>query len=198
MEVCCKTHEGFTLKPRASRHFSILYQLIALEPSFAYQDADKYLPLFAIVSRALRLNLQEEIANGSYCYSHDDDFEATANKVRDTNLYRIDRRQATRITGEIETTTALLKKMARLDFAARLSHFLLGASMTSMMMPDDEEILKATGMVVGPKGWHKIGTKENIEEVLGHTTIEFSLGHTSEQIILKSIFKNSSKTYAAR
>ena len=182
-----KVQQGFTLMPRSGRHFGILQQTISFSPSFNPQDRKVYLPLFAVISRALRLNLQEEIANGSYCYSYEDDFVADDDEIKDINLYRIDKRQATQILNEAEITKTLLKRMVNPQFVARLSEFLLNATSKSGMMPDDEEIMKTAGMAIGPKGWHQVGTQENIREVLEHISIEFKLGRSRENIKLEAI-----------
>lgn len=182
-----KTQEVFSLKSRPKRHFGILQQTISLEPSFASQNRKIYLPLFAVISRVLRLNLQEEIANGAYCYSYDDSFVADSHEIKDINLYRIDKRQATKVLNEVEITEILLKRMIDSQFVARLSNFLQNAVNKSGMMPDDEEIMKAVGTAVGPKGWHKIGTEDNIRNVMRHISIEFKLGRSKAVMVIEEI-----------
>lgn len=172
-----KTHKGLRFIDVPSRNFMYLTQKIELNAQSAGLDFEIFAPLFVVVANAIRQNLQEIIATTSFCYSVDEKFNQTKQVLSDSNRYRIDKRQATALSTEIEYTKQLLDDITRNGFVERLSEYLQTAeSGVQFGLPDDNEISKKIHRVVGQAGWRAIGTEDNITKILQHISISFTLG----------------------
>lgn len=180
--------KNFKLHDRSKRHFAILRQTIEFDNANIGKTAYDPIPLFVVVSKALRSNLQEDVASNSYCFTYDDTFRRATRVVEDINLYRIDKRQATKLTTETETTRELLKNMSENGFVERLTEFLQHATLKgSFLCPDEEEIIRNTGVLVGLTYWHRIN-QDDIRKMLKSITIDYKLGKSKQAIVLKEFF----------
>lgn len=179
---------------RSPRQFLTTRQSIVLNKE-ALAEHPRYViyPLFMVVSRFLMSNLQQIIADESFCYSYDDFVTIARDSIKNTNLYRIDKRQETALTIEKEVTEAFLLELFGHSFIDTLETFLRSVSYKSPgLAPDDDSISENVGVLVGAKGWLSIGTRNNILHVLRHTTIVFKLGQTTQRISVASLLERSS------
>jgi hypothetical protein len=184
-----KTRRGLGFIEKSTRQFMVLRHVISIDKDFIMSNEGTFMPLFAVISRAIGNNLREIIPDTSFCFSYDEMFTSSVNVVKDSNLYRIDKRQATTLTTELAETTRLLGAMKKHGFVAKLAYYLQHAAALPMMSPDDEEVTVKTGMVVGSEGWHKLGTEENINTVLRHMTIEYKLGKSTQRVSLSTLVR---------
>jgi len=172
-----KTHRGLELSERSHRQFLTLTQRISFDYTATSLDEYAAKALFVVVANMLRENLQEDIADSSFCYSVSDTFTKRGTVLFDTNTYRIDKRQATEVTSEPRIARALLKSMNEHDVAERLADFLGRASIEKhLSMPHEQEVIEKVGVVIGPTGWHKLGTAAAVQELLDKCHVEFSIG----------------------
>lgn len=181
-----KTKKGLEFVEQNSNKFLYLTQAIELNIKNLELPTHLARPLFVVIANALRQNLQEIIASTSFCYSVDEHFAASNQGLKDVNRYRVDRRQATKLTSELLYTQEFLKTLQPNGFIERLAHYLQTASSnTQFGLPDDDEISRKVSTLVGQAGWRAIGTVANIHEVMSSMTITFRLGADSEQVALK-------------
>ena len=178
-----KTVKGLELSPRATRNYLNLTQKIVFDTNSTSLDKNDTSALFVVIANALRANLQEEITNNSFCYSVSDSFTRKGKLLIDSNIYRVDKRQATMLTHEKETASNLLLLMKKHQFVDRLCDFLQTTDVHMLFgSPNDEEVSDKVSVLVGKTGWQKIGTKNNIIEVINHCRIEFTLGNTKRDM----------------
>lgn len=160
--------------PVSESLFGIIEQKIILAKNAI--DEDLY-PLFLVVAKALRSNLQEDIASHSFCFTYEDEFVVDNLSLCDTNRYRIDKRQADGITDEIETANNLLKRVQAGRFAERLSASLgqvLDGDSDTSILPAEDEILFKLGILVSKVTWQNTASVENINTILDSIKVEFS------------------------
>jgi hypothetical protein len=168
-----KTSKGLSFVPRDRRHFSHITQKIKLDISSTSLERNTALALFAVISKSIRENLQEDIASSSFCYSVSDTFTQRGALLIDTNTYRVDNRQSTRLSDENDQVNTTLSLMRERGFIVRLSEFLLNAHTNEpFALPNEEEISTKVSLVVGAEGWRTIGTVDNIKEIFDHISIE--------------------------
>lgn len=183
-----KSRRGLELVKRNDRHFMILRQDIILDTSFANRDKLTYWPLFYVLSTFLNKNLQEDIPDNLYCYTYDDFGRYLPQLVKETNLYRVDKRQASKLTDEIEVTKDLVEKMINDGCLARLASFLQSTSSSvSFSSPDSEELYQRAALLIGAAGWRQVGSEENIRDTMEHMSITFSLSKTKESLNLAEV-----------
>jgi hypothetical protein len=183
-----KSRRGLELTSRNHRHFMILRQDITLDTDFANRDKLTYWPLFYVLSTFLNKNLQEDIPGNLYCYTYDDFGRYSPQLVKETNLYRVDKRQASKLTCEVEVARDLVKKMIEGDCTAKLANFLQSTSSSvPFLSPDSEELYRRAAILIGAAGWRRIGSEENISNTLKHMSITFSLGKTNDKLNLAEL-----------
>lgn len=78
--------------------------------------------VFSLICDVLRSNLQEDIADNSYCFTLKDSFTNNKWAIKDTNIYRIDKRQATKLDSEIDVARALAADMVKNAAFKRINH----------------------------------------------------------------------------
>ena len=181
-----KDDDILELIPRSPRQFLVLKQVITMDAA-AYQShsKDALNPLFVVISQAILQNLQQIIADTAYCYSYEDFITRTAKNIKNTNLYRIDKRQNTKLTIEKEYTEAFIKEFIEQGFVEKLeTYFKKVTHSNNALVPNDDYVTESTGVLVGAKGWRTIGTQAAIRHVLRHTTIDFNLGQTRQSVSL--------------
>ena len=185
------TRSGLQLTDRDKRHFRFLKQTISVDFATVDMPKEVALPLFAIISKALNSNLQEDIVRSSFCYTYDDIFRTDKHSARETNRFKIDVRQAKAITNETEVVSTLVHSILQNGFVDRLSQFLQNATTDfPLLAPDDDEVFNKTDLLLGVSDWHRIGTKNNILAVLHAISVEFTLGKSKDSIQLDSIMRN--------
>lgn len=176
-----RTQTGLRLKSRSETMFRILHQDLVLDTDYANKDPQTAWPLFAVVADVLAANLREAITDNFYCFSYEDTAVYSPSAVKETNRYITDRRQAEKLSDELSFSRELVHTMLTDGFVEKLSRFLLNASYElPRLAPNNTSIFERTGTLVGAKGWHEIGTEENIQQILSHTTIRYRLGKESQ------------------
>lgn len=186
-----KSKDYIQMTPRDSRHFLILKQTISLdEKALKDYSKDVLYPLFLVISQVLINNFQQVIADTSYCYSYDDYVTVSGKVIKNTNLYRIDKRQEVALTIEKKFTEELLGELFAHGLVGKLETFFKSAIYaTPALAPDDDFITENTGVLVGAKGWQAIGSRSNILHVLRYMTIDFKLGKTSDTVSVAAVLK---------
>jgi hypothetical protein len=183
-----RTRRGLELMPRDRRHFMILRQDITLDATFANRDKLTYWPLFFVVSSFLIKNLQEDIPSQLYCYSYDDFGRYSPQSVKETNLYKVDKRQTSTVTSEVYVAQNFVKRMLADGCMAKLADFLQSTdSSAPYSSPNAEELYRKAAILIGAAGWCRIGNEENIKHTLKHMSISFSLGKTKDSLDLASL-----------
>lgn len=133
--------------------------------------------LSAVVAKAIRETLAEDIAAHSFCYSVSDEVHLRLNQLIEKNMYRIDRRQASVLTNEAAIASDLISSVRKNGFSERLSAYLRNDdNSTYWQPPNDQEIYTKTGVLVGPDGWRKIASVKNVNTLLDVMTISFRIG----------------------
>lgn len=110
------------LRPRARWHFAKIAQTIELDKPFVKQSDQQTVAVFSLICDVLRSNLQEDIADNSYCFTLKDSFTNNKWAIKDTNIYRIDKRQATKLDSEIDVARALAADMVKNAAFKRINH----------------------------------------------------------------------------
>lgn len=131
-------------------------------------------PLCLVVSKALRNNLIEDIVASIFCFSYEDSFTVTNDKLVDTNFYRVDKRQASAITVEHEVSSKLMGTARENGFAQRLGNSLRNARKDSSEYPVEDEILAKLSMSTTEDTWGLTATEDNILGMLKLTNVEFN------------------------
>jgi len=175
------------LVPRNSRHFLVMKQTITLgKDVLEGWDKDAVYPIFMVISQMLTNNLQQVIADSSYCYSYDDTVTTTSG-MKHANFYRIDKRQETKLTIEKAVTQELIEEMIASGMVHKLEAFFQDIKKHPALAPDDDFITSKTGVLVGAKGWSSIGTQAAIIHVLEHMTVEFKLDKTTQSLSISTL-----------
>lgn len=176
------------LTPRSASKFLILKQVIRMDNAVVEGYSKNSLnPIFVVISQVLTNNLQQIIADTVYCYSYEDFVTISSTGIRNTNLYRIDKRQNTQLTIEKELAETFVKELLEHGLVEKLEAFLSGVSYDSpSLAPDEDYISESIGVLVGAEGWRAIGTKANILHVLESMSIDFRLGKTHQSVSLKN------------
>jgi hypothetical protein len=164
-------------KPANMDAFGIIQQSITLQIN--EDDAIKkshLLVLFLVVSKAIRSNLQEDITRSSFCFTYEDSFEydEVTGKVKDINLYRIDKRQSTEITDEGEVAEKLLTTIKQHGFSSRLSESIQQSEEGSDEYPSEAEIVSKLGLSITPDELKNIFNTYNINRVLNNIEVNFT------------------------
>ncbi|HWT39685.1 MAG TPA: hypothetical protein VN081_00170 [Dongiaceae bacterium] len=187
-----KTHRGLSFSNRSTRQFATMTQRIQLDTSSVSLDRNIAKALFIVVANTLRQNLQDAIAESSFCYSVDDTFTMKRGALVDINTYRIDKRQATELTTEAETAQEFITEVEKYNLIQSIVDFLGSASIDKhLSMPSEQEVMDKVGIVVGEKGWHAISTRQDIQQLLRHTTIEFRLGKMKQTIRFSTLLTDT-------
>lgn len=174
---------SFTLRARSERQFGIIQQSVTVSSAYIHENRSQRLPLFIILSKAIRSSLQEDIANTSFCYSYEDQFITTNDSYKDINKYRIDKRENRKLSSEINTVNQLLDAMKAHDFSRRFASTLQSLTANSALAhPSGDEIMDKSGIIIGYKSWQSIATQPNIDEMLSQIKIEFKYGTERQQV----------------
>lgn len=182
-----KTEEGLGYDSAHSSGYDSLVQSIRF--TMTNDDPAYSLALFAVISQVIATNLREVIANHCYCYSQSDSFSLEGYGAEERNIYRIDKRQADRLTNEIEVTSSFIRGAFNNRFINKLVTFLEQASAEPFMAPDPDDILSKTGVKMSLEDWHRFGTVENIHAIIRKMSITFSLGDTVQSIGLAELLE---------
>ncbi len=168
------TKPAFTLAARNRRNFGTIMQTIHIDKAYVDSEPAAILPLFVVLSKTIRSNLQEDLCASLQCYSCDDWFTKVADGYTDTNEYRVSRRQSTELSIEEEVTAALFRTMKQHDFVRRFAeHFRTLDPQQTLTYPNIDEMIEKTDMFVGTQAWRQYATEDRIRDILAHTSIEF-------------------------
>jgi len=165
------TDESLVLSNRHKWRFGALRQTITLDKSHLDDKNAQNLPLFIMLSDILRSNLQEDIADSSYCFTLKDKLTENRRVIKDVNLYRIDKRQANKLSTESEVTRALVSSMLKDGMFDRLIASIVSSDKKPTIISKD------------------LANKKDIINMLNNISINFKLGKSSETINLADVVK---------
>lgn len=172
-----RRHKGLTFKRRSDKQFLILRQDIELDREFGNGNKRLYWPGFFALCSFLTLNLQDILVNGTFCYSFDTFGSYTNRGAKESNLYRVDKRQSTKLGDEIDMTKEFITEILGNGTFERFAQSIRSADSSQLgMAPNPDGLYRSTAMLVGGKGWQSIGTDKNLRDVLKHTSFSFRLG----------------------
>jgi hypothetical protein len=101
-----QTEEGLEFIEKTQRNFLNITQVISLNTHAIAMNSHDASTLFAVVSAALRENLQDFFARSLFSYSVRDSFTKKGSLLIDRNTYRVDKRQKRTLTDEDERMLA--------------------------------------------------------------------------------------------
>lgn len=188
MSSTVTTTEGLGFVKRRKSGFLTLQHVLKLNTHHTSLSRHDSNAIFAVVAKAIGNNLRDLIPNTSFCFTYKDTFKRRSIFASDTNFYRVDKRQATKLNDERSESLTLLVEMQKHEFVKKLAIFLLNATDESMMMPDEREVKRKTGRTISAAQWRELGTEANILRVIRGVELTFELGKTRQKILLSDVF----------
>lgn len=148
----------------------------------SYSLANRHLwPLFWLVSDAVNNNLFNALVKlGVSHYHFDSKVTCSPKVVKRSDMYRTWIVTARKLTDELEACKVEITEILELGLIARLEQYMQAISYSERGSPKELELFEVTGILIGAAGWREIGTKENIEVLLRHTTLQLVYGREKQ------------------
>lgn len=149
------------------------------------------LPLFDIVSNIIQENLARELCNKFGYYRNDNPAHYTRKNFKASQELAAWTRYTPSLTDEVSVCETTITWLVKIGLIERSAIFLGRAHYKqSDEAPDELRLLEATDILVGGRGWHQIGTEENISTVLKHTTLQLTYGKEKQSLALAPLLEN--------
>jgi hypothetical protein len=166
----------FECTPTAKRNFKRLKCEIILETTFAKQNP-KLTVLFTVLSYVLTDNISVMLSDDFYYFGTGNSCIYSNKVTKGVANFIRHREQNPQLTDELLACKDCIKDMFANGVLERMVSFLQASTYKEPhKTPDEIKLYEATGILIGPRGWRAIATKQNIDNIINSTTLKLTYG----------------------